>query len=107
MSINLKGGTISYAVVVKGKAFAKNTASKTNGRVQAGLPLIPDSEGCYQLAYSSATGSYFWLDVVCGQGDGSTDPSTAGNGNQTGGAIARAATETTATTTGVASVGEW
>ena len=111
VGLDLNGDTISYAVVVKGKAFAKNTLPKTNGRVQAGLPLIPDNSGCYELVYSTATGCYFWLDVVCGQGGGSggnptgsggnpssggydpnspysggsNDPTTGGNGNQTGG----------------------
>jgi hypothetical protein len=111
VGLNLNGDTISYAVVIKGKAFPKNITAKTNGRVQGGFPLIPDNSGCYELAYSSATGSYFWLDVVCGQGGGSggnpagnggspstggydpnspynggsNDPTTGGNGNQTGG----------------------
>jgi hypothetical protein len=111
VGVSLKGDTISYADIVKGKAFPKSTISKTNGRVQGGLPLIPDNSGCYELVYSSATGSYFWLDVVCGQGGGSggsptgsggtpsaggydpnspytggsNDPTTGGNGNPTGG----------------------
>ena len=108
--INLNGDTISYASIVNGKAFSKLPSSKSNGRIQGGLPLIPDSAGCYDLIYSTATGSYFWLDVVCGQGGpsggtidnggtstggtppttggsftGSNDPTTGGNGNQTGG----------------------